>query len=224
MKRYPTQKTGFVWHEIYMWHDTSGFCGAARANQWVQPEEHYESPEAKRRIRNLVEVSGLLPHLIDIPALDIEKADLLHVHTNDYVERVHAMRNRYGELNDELPLGIASVDIAEKAVGGAIAATKAVMNAEVDNAYAILRPPGHHAEPNEGMGFCTFANGAIAGATAMVECGAKRIAFVDWDVHHGNGTEACFYDNPNALTISLHQADWYPQGRGRVEGDGHGKN
>ncbi len=228
MKQLPTLKTGFVWHEIYMWHDTSGFTGSDRANHSLQPLQHYESPEAKRRIRNLLEVSGLLEHLTPISAMQVSKEDLLRVHTPHYVDKILSQRGQIGAVDAETPLGIASVDIAEKAVGGAMSATKAVMNGEVNNAYALLRPPGHHAERDMGTGFCVFSNASLAGAYALDTLGAKRIAFVDWDVHHGNGTEDCFYNNPNALTISLHQADWFPRGRGMVEhigkGDGIGKN
>ncbi len=222
MKKLPTKKTGFVWHEIYMWHDTSGFCGSSRSSDFIQASEHYENPEPKRRIRNLLEVSGLLEHLTPIAAKPIDKSDLLLVHTEAYIDKIQAMRGVGGEVDEETPLGIASVDIAEKAVGGAIAATTAVMKGEVNNAYVLSRPPGHHAEPDFGTGFCVFSNAAIAGAYALQYLGAKRVAFVDWDVHHGNGTEACFYDNPNALTISLHQANWFPQDRGAVEDVGRG--
>ncbi len=223
MKKTPIHKTGFVWHEIYMWHDTSGFCGSDRANAYVQPESHYESPEAKRRIRNLLEVSGLLDYLQPIEAATVSEKELLLVHSPEYVNGILAQRQRLGQVDDETPLGIASVDIAERAVGGAIAATTAVMNGSINNAYALLRPPGHHAEPDKGMGFCVFSNAAIAGAYALKHLGTKRIAFVDWDVHHGNGTEACFYDNPNALTISLHQDDWFPRNSGFKEAIGRGQ-
>lgn len=228
MKHSPTKKTGFVWHEIYMWHDTGTFCGTEKPNASVQPALHYESPEPKRRIRNLLEVSGLLQHLTTIEATEVTREDLTRVHSEDYIRKIEAMRGIGGTIDSETPLGIASVDIAEKAVGGAIAATTAVMEGTVDNAYALLRPPGHHAEPNQGSGFCIFSNAAIAGAYALDKLGAARIAFVDWDVHHGNGTEACFIDNPDALTISMHQADWFPRERGLVTDvgtkAGEGKN
>ncbi len=228
MKQLPTNKTGFVWHEIYMWHDTGGFTGSNRSNHTLQPYDHYESPEPKRRIRNLLEVSGLLDHLTPISAVEVSKEDLLRVHTKEYVNRILSQRGQVGEVDEETPLGIASVDIAQKAVGGAISATIAVMNGEINNAYALMRPPGHHAEKDMATGFCVFSNASLAGAYALDKLGAKRIAFVDWDVHHGNGTEDCFYDNPNALAISLHQADWFPRGRGMVEhvgkGNGIGKN
>ncbi|MPV86625.1 class II histone deacetylase [Cardiobacteriales bacterium ML27] len=224
----PANKTGFLWHEIYMWHDTGTFCGCEKPSATVQPAYHYENPESKRRIRNLLEVTGLLEQLTPLTAMPVTRDDLARIHTNAYLDRIESMRGIGGYADPETPLGIASVDIAEKAVGGAIAATKAVMQGEVDNAYALMRPPGHHAEPDNTTGFCVFANAAIAGAYALEHLGAKRVAYIDWDVHHGNGTESCFIDNPNALTISIHQADWFPRNRGHFDdigtGDGVGKN
>lgn len=223
MKKNGIRKTGFVWHEIYMWHDTGTYCGAVKPNALLEPAIHYENPNPKRRIRNLLEVSGVMDKLQRIDAVAVSRADLARVHSDSYLDHIEAMRGIGGEVDAETPLGIASVDIAEKAVGGAIAAVKSVMNGEVDNAYALIRPPGHHAEPDLGTGFCVYANAAIAGAYALDNLGIDHIAYVDWDVHHGNGTEMCFIDNPKALTISLHQDDWFPRGRGLVEHSGTGK-
>lgn len=222
------RKTGFVWHEIYMWHDTGTYCGAEKPHGTLQPAIHYENPEPKRRIRNLLEVSGLLDDLVPVSAIPVSREDLQRVHSDEYLDRIEAMRGVGGQVDAETPLGIASVDIAEKAVGGAMAAVQSVVSGDIDNAYALIRPPGHHAEDDNSTGFCVFSNAAVAGAYALDKLGLERIAFVDWDVHHGNGTEACFIDNPNALTISIHQADWFPRHRGLVEhigtGEGTGKN
>ena len=220
--------TGFVWHEIYMWHDTSGYCGLFEANEYIQPYRHYEEPEAKRRIRNLLEVSGLLEKLKPIHALEPIDTDFLRVHTQQYLEKVNALDGKHGLLDGETKVALASVKIARKSAGGVMAAVKAVMEKEVDNAYVLARPPGHHATPDQGLGFCIFANIAIAAEYARAQFGLKKIAVVDWDVHHGNGTEACFYDNPNVLTISLHQDNLFPQNSGSYQevgaGEGLGKN
>ena len=92
----------------------------------------------------------------------------------------------------------------------------AVLDGIVENAYALVRPPGHHALPDRGMGFCLFGNVAVAVRHAQAEHGVGRVAVVDWDVHHGNGTQAIFWDDPTVLTISLHQDGCYPQGSGRA--------
>lgn len=220
--------TGFVWHEIYMWHDTSGYCGLFEANEFIQPYRHYEAPEAKRRIRNLLEVSGLLEKLMPIAALEPADEDLLRVHTQAYLDKVNNLDGKHGLLDGETKVALASVKIARKSVGGVMAAVQAVMQNEVDNAYVLARPPGHHATPDQGLGFCIFANIAIAVEYARAQFGIQKVAVIDWDVHHGNGTEACFYDNPDVLTISLHQDNLFPQDTGSYKdvgiNKGMGKN
>ena len=113
-------------------------------------------------------------------------------------------------------------EIAVLAAGGTIVAADAVLDGTVDNAYALVRPPGHHAEPERAMGFCVFSNIGIAIRHAQQVRGAGRIAVVDWDVHHGNGTETIFLSDPNTLTISLHQDEHYPPARGRADVVGEG--
>ena len=126
------------------------------------------------------------------------------------------------------PTGIGSFDIALLSTGGVIEALDHIIEGKVDNAFALVRPPGHHAMPNKAMGFCLFGNAAIAGKHALKNKGLNKIAFVDWDVHHGNGTQAAFYDDPNALTISIHQDRNFPSNSGLVsengEGSGNGYN
>ena len=120
---------------------------------------------------------------------------MLRVHTaetcgqHDFYEQY---RRRYGGLT---PFSTGSVDIAFLSAGGVIAAVDAVMKGEVKNAFALVRPPGHHAIPDSGMGFCIFNNNAIAARHLQQAYGLKRIAIVDWDVHHGNGTQAIFYND-----------------------------
>ncbi|MBP6116864.1 MAG: class II histone deacetylase [Neisseriaceae bacterium] len=217
-----SKKTGFVWHELYMWHDTGNYAGVSRPSEVVQPNAHYESPEPKRRIKNLLDVTGVTEQLTAIKPLDARPQDLARAHTAAYLASVEAMDGVGGNVDPESPLGASSVRIAKKSAGGAIEAVKAVVSGQVQNAYALIRPPGHHAEPDRGRGFCTYANAAIAGAYALDELGLGRVAFVDWDVHHGNGTEAVFWTDPRALTISLHQDDLYPRGTGAVTDVGGG--
>jgi acetoin utilization deacetylase AcuC-like enzyme len=153
----------------------------------------------------------------------------LRWHDPAYVEHIRTLsEDRGGEAGEATPFGAGSYEIACLAVGGCLAATEAVMRREVRNAYVLVRPPGHHAERDAGRGFCIFANIALSAMYAREVLGVERIAVVDWDVHHGNGTEHAFYNDPNVLTISVHQDNLYPLFSGSAEdrgsGDGEGAN
>jgi acetoin utilization deacetylase AcuC-like enzyme len=225
-----TKKTGFVWHEKYMWHDTGNFAGVMPAGGWVQPGEHAENPETKRRWKNLLDVSGLGAQLDMIEPRAATEAEILRVHTSEYLEKIKRLSAdpRGGDAGLFTPFGPGSYEIAALSAGGVIAAVDAVLDGKAENAYALVRPPGHHAEPDQGMGFCIFANAAIAGRHALAARGLKRIAFVDWDVHHGNGTQKAFWTDPAALTISIHQDRCFPPDSGHLtdigEGPGKGYN
>ncbi|WP_328588616.1 class II histone deacetylase [Ureibacillus acetophenoni] len=152
-----------------------------------------------------------------------------YYHTESYIDKVKELSEAgFGDAGELALVGKGSYEIALLSAGGAIKAVESVVNGEVDNAYALTRPPGHHAEADKGMGFCLFNNVAIAAKYARNVLGLERVMILDWDVHHGNGTESAFYDDPNVLFISLHQERLYPAGRGKVEdvgkGDGIGRN
>ncbi|MHB1430767.1 MAG: class II histone deacetylase [Streptosporangiaceae bacterium] len=216
--------TGYVWHERYGWHDTGTAAGFLPAGGYVQPYQHYENPDTKRRLAALVEVSGLLGDLSRVEAVAATEEDLLRVHTRDYVERIKrdsALRG--GDCGDgNSPFGPGGYEIACLAAGGTIAAAAAVARGDVQNAYALVRPPGHHAIPQTGMGFCIFSNLGVAIRAVRATHGVGRVAVVDWDVHHGNGTETIFYEDPSTLTLSIHQDQLFPPESGYVEHRGRG--
>lgn len=219
--------TGFVWDESYMWHDTGSAAAFLPAGGTIQPDTHAENPQTKRRLRNLLEVSGLLDDLASIEPREATREELLRYHTQEYVDTIERKSEASGGNAGELtPFGPGSYEIARLAVGGVIEATDAVLDGEVDNAYVLSRPPGHHAEADRGRGFCIFGNVALAAKHALETRSTDRIAVVDFDVHHGNGTEKAFIDDPRALTISIHQDNNYPLGSGELddtgEGDGSG--
>lgn len=223
--------TGYVWHELYGWHDTGTFAGFLRPGLTVQPYQHFESAESKVRFNSLVEVSGLTRHLVRIEAVPATEDDILRVHTSRHLEHIKqaSAQDKGGFAGDhESPFGHGSYEIALLAAGGAIEALRAVVGGRVDNAYALVRPPGHHARPDYGMGFCIFGNAAVAIQNVRSTMGVERIAVVDWDVHHGNGTQEIFYADPDVLTISVHQDSLYPADSGpmgeRGEGAGVGAN
>lgn len=217
-----TRKTGFVWHELYMWHNTGNAAGIMPAGLTVQPYEHAENPETKRRFKNLLDASGMTARLTPIEPRAATEAEILRVHTPEHLARVRETSETGGEAGPFTPMGVGSYDIALLSAGGVIALTDAVLDGVVDNGYALVRPPGHHAMPDMGMGFCIFCNGAVAGRHALDARGLERIAFVDWDVHHGNGTEAAFWTDPRALTISIHQDRCFPPDTGDLDDIGEG--
>ena len=133
-----------------------------------------------------------------------------------------------GDAGELTPFGPGSYEIALLALGGCLEGVDAVIGGRVENAYALIRPIGHHAEADLGRGFCIFGNAVITARHAQKVHGLKKIATVDWDVHHGNGTQAGFYNDPSVLTISLHQDTYYPHDSGAMtetgEGEGRGYN
>ncbi|MFV0294817.1 MAG: class II histone deacetylase [Hyphomicrobiaceae bacterium] len=205
--------TALVWHEKLMWFDAGAFAGPMPARDWIQPGEASESPDAKRRIKNLLDATGLINALDVVTPTPATDDDVLRVHTSAHMAKVKALSAAYGgQLGASAFIGPGGYDLALLSAGATITAVERVLTGKADNAYAMARPPGHHAEPGGGMGFCVFANIAIAARHAMARHGLERIAVVDWDVHHGNGTQACFWDDGRVLAISLHQDGLFPQG------------
>jgi acetoin utilization deacetylase AcuC-like enzyme len=227
--------TGYVYHEVFGWHDTGTSAGILPSDPGagIQPFQHFENAETKRRLHELIVVSGLIDHLHRIKPAAATEEDILRVHTRAHLDRIKAesQNTHGGDAGDGFsPFGKGAYEVATLAAGGVIAAVSAVVEGTVDNAYALVRPPGHHAIADTGMGFCIFSNLAIAAKHAMAIHGVERIAILDWDVHHGNGTQAAFYDNPNVLTISLHQDNVFPPNSGSLsetgerDGDGYAIN
>jgi len=222
-------RTGWNFHELYLWHDTGTGAQFFPAGLTVEPGEHAENAATKRRFRNLMEVSGLVDRLVPVKAEALDEDDLALFHTRDYIRRIKAMSDdRGGEASYLTPFGRGSYEIACLAAGGTYALMDKVLSGEIDNGYALVRPPGHHAEADKGMGFCLFGNIPIAILKNRAKHRFDRVATVDWDVHHGNGTQAAFWRDPGVLTISLHQERLYPHDSGdrseRGEDAGFGYN
>ncbi len=216
--------TGWNFHELYLWHDTGRAASLLRPGLTIEPGEHAENADTKRRFRNLVEVSGLLGQLTPLPSLPIDDDDLARFHTRDYIARIKALSaERGGDASPGTPFGRGSDEIARLAVGGTAALLDAVATGRVRNGYALVRPPGHHAERERGLGFCLFGNVPIAIMKTRAAHQIGRVAVVDWDVHHGNGTEQAFYDDPDTLVISLHQDGLFPLGSGGLDKRGAGR-
>ncbi len=225
--------TGFFWDERCFWHGGGNYAATLPVGALVQPMAGGgglpENPETKRRLKNLMDVTGLSSAVAMQGGDPASHEDLLRVHTADYLREFKALSdNGGGEIGLRAPFGAGGYEIAALSAGLARAALFSVLGGDVQNGYALSRPPGHHCLPDFPNGFCLLNNIAIAlkAARAAGLCG--RVAIVDWDVHHGNGTEAIFYDNPDVLTISIHQAHNYPLDTGdadkRGDGPGQGAN
>ena len=216
--------TGWLCHELYFWHDTRHGAGFMPAGHGiVEPDLHAENPGTKRRLRNLLDVAGVLDGLVHVKPRPATEEEILRFHTREYVEKIKALSaDNGGEAGELTPFGPGGYEIALLAAGGVITAIDAVLDGKVGNIYALTRPPGHHAEPDLGRGFCIFGNAAIGAMHARQARGLERVAVVDWDVHHGNGTQKAFYSDPTVLTVSVHQDNYYPPDSGHVHEIGEG--
>ncbi|OBX36724.1 histone deacetylase-like amidohydrolase [Halomonas elongata] len=223
------RRTGFAFHEHCMWHDGGPCSVFPSSGGHVQPAGAAEHPETKRRLRNLVEMTGLVDDLVPLKGEPADEADLLRFHTRRYLEQLAEMSEQgHGEAGECAPVGRDSYAIARRSAGQAIEAMQAVLRGDCDNAYALCRPPGHHAEPDRGRGFCLLGNIPVAVMAMQARHRLGRVVVIDWDVHHGNGTQRAFWDSNEVLTLSLHHDNNYPLGSGsleeRGEGAGYGYN
>ncbi len=217
--------TAFFHDERCLWHAGGNYTSTVPTGGLVQPGGGLpESPETKRRMVNLLAVSGLMAELRVASAPEASREDLLRVHPAHYLDAFKALSDADGgELGTRAPFGRGGYEIAALSAGLAKAALFAVLDGAASNAYAMSRPPGHHALAEKPNGFCLLNNIAVAVRAAQASGRAERIAIVDWDVHHGNGAEAIFWDDPTVLTISLHQERNYPTDTGAATARGEGR-
>jgi acetoin utilization deacetylase AcuC-like enzyme len=206
-----TAATGFVYHEDYLKHDTG--C-------------HPESAERLRYIMRKLEEVGITEKMKRILPVKASNEQIQYVHVDGYIKKVEAMcKGGGGMLDPDTPLCHDTYEIALLSAGGVTKAVDEVMlkaDNGVRNAFALVRPPGHHATSNKGMGFCIFNNIAIAAEHLKRKYDVKRSLIVDWDVHHGNGTQEVFFDDPSVLYFSTHQYPHYP-GTGWIDEVGKGE-
>jgi acetoin utilization deacetylase AcuC-like enzyme len=205
-------RTGFVYHPQYLEHD----MGAG----------HPESPERVRAIVARLQESGVFDRLVHIQPLPAADEWITYIHAASYLETLKRRAPTHGRvsLDPDTSMSPGSLSAAYLAAGGLLTAADAIVSGSIDHAFCAVRPPGHHAEHDRAMGFCLFNNVAIAARYLQRKHGIARVLIVDWDVHHGNGTQHAFYDDPSVLFFSTHQYPHYPgTGRPSEEGEGAGK-
>lgn len=219
--------TGIVLQEEYFWYDS---LDQPFPPFKAEPGANYDGPEVKKRFYNLLKQCGIVDSLETLPPSEVSDKDILRVHSAKYLEML-----KQGNEKKSAYAGPGAVfaggdfSIARLSSGGTVEAVKSVMENRVSNAFALVRPPGHHAETDRGAGFCVLNNVAIAARYAQAVAGIDKVAIIDWDVHHGNGAQKIFWNDASVLTISLHQ-DYYflEENVGtsdyRGEGEGYGYN
>jgi acetoin utilization deacetylase AcuC-like enzyme len=206
-------KTAIIHHPVYEQHDTG--------------DDHPESPARYLAVIEALRADAeLWGELLELEAPLAPRGDVQAAHTPQHFKRVErAVSEGRGYLDADTIVSMRSLDAALRAAGGACRAVDALMAGEARNAFLPARPPGHHATSENAMGFCLFNTVAVAARYAQSRYAEiERVAIVDWDVHHGNGTQGIFYDDPKVFFFSAHQYPWYPgtgtrgetgQGRGR---------
>jgi acetoin utilization deacetylase AcuC-like enzyme len=213
---------GYVFDEQMLAHETGMVSVKLPDGRQLELGPHPSGTPLTAGIHRLLAESGFVGRCTRIAARTASLDELLAVHAAPYVERVQRMSEAGGgNAGDVAPVGPASYAAARHAAGSTIAAVEAVLDGTVHGAYVLTRPPGHHALPDRGMGYCLFNNVAM-GVRAAQRHGCRRVMVLDWDVHHGNGTQGVFEEDADVLFVSLHQEDWYPRDSGRLEDNGTG--
>jgi acetoin utilization deacetylase AcuC-like enzyme len=201
--------TAIVKDERYLRHNTGEY----------HPENHHRL----EAIYEMLEEEGMKGKFREVVPRPATREELEMIHTSRYVDQIAATYGRdYTMLDPDTSTSSESWEVARLAVGGLLNFVDGVMKGEFKNGFALIRPPGHHAETNRGMGFCIFNNVAVAAKYALKKFNLERVLIVDWDLHHGNGTQNAFYEDPHVLYFSTHQFPYYP-GSGSIGEVGKGK-
>ena len=190
-------KTGIIQDDLFLQHDTGTF-----------------HPERKERLISIKEGLRAYPHrdkLLQLKPRLASEAELQLIHPPSYIRNIQATAGKPStQLDPDTVASAMSYEVARYAVGSLLALIDAVFAGEIANGFAFVRPPGHHAKPDRPMGFCLFSNAAIGAAYALQKYKLSKVLVVDFDVHHGNGTQKAFYQRSDVLYVSTHQFPLYP--------------
>lgn len=201
-------RTGIVRNDLYLQH--------------LAGIPHVESPKRLKVLYDMLN-NDTGNEFISVPPRPASHDELLLAHTESHILRIAATAGvKHSQLDSDTSTTPLSYEAAILAVGGTCALVDAIIEGQINNGFALIRPPGHHAERDTPMGFCLFNNVAVAAKYAINKYGLSKIAIIDWDLHHGNGTQSIFYDDPSVLFISTHQFPCYP-GSGSLIEAGSGK-
>ncbi len=199
---------GIIFDERFLLHDTGA---------------HLENPRRLKTVMDLLSDGGLLDNVDMIKPRPATLDEIVGVHPEDHIEKVRIHCERQVALDEDTVVGRDSFEVALLAAGAAMRGVDAVLSDRVESIFCLVRPPGHHAESRRSMGYCLFNNVAVAAHHALTRHSLERVMVLDWDAHHGNGTQEIFYDDPRVLVCSLHQFPDYPGSGDRCErGEGRG--
>src|SRR5260370_29788296 len=229
-------RTGLIFDERFLAHDTGveDTVMMRRGSFRLSPVSHPSSTFITKRVKEFLDGSGLTAQMLPVEARAATEDEVAAYHTHEYIAGMRGLvasgaqvpgkmfQASWGCVDEETVLSPGSFTAALYATGGALNAVSAVIEGHVHNAYALLRPPGHHAMCNQALGFSILNDAAMAAHYARNVYGLERVMIVDWDVHHGNGIQDAFYQDAGVLAVSLHQEDWYPKGWGALEQIGRG--
>jgi len=202
--------TGLIYHPDYLKHDTG--------------KVHPESPSRLSFLMDHLERKKIFSELEQIEPLNPPLEWVKRIHPSEYIQLIEEFsKHAPAHLDADTVISSETYRVALLAVGGVLAGVDGVMEGKVGNAFCAIRPPGHHAEPNRGMGFCIFNNVALGVRYVQEKYGLKKVLIVDWDAHHGNGTQKTFYSDPTVYYFSIHQFPFYPgTGKESEKGEGEG--
>lgn len=215
--------TALIWDERYSTHDLGKQQYVFENGAQMDSGLSFENPERIKLVYELLQNAGFLNKMKQFLPYAATEADLLKVHSSTMIDKVKKQQNTkvITQVGEAALMSDGSYDAALLSAGGAMKAIDVLFQEEaVKQSYALIRPPGHHATRNSPMGFCLFNNVAVAATHAKDTFGAEKVLILDWDVHHGNGTQDIFYEDPSVCFISIHQDKNYPLIGGEISETG----